>query len=91
MDIVVTPKGRYDIRGLAHTIRSYYRKAEAGQPVPASNLMTWYGIVLNIAGMDYCDECGNEGLIEDMNYPYEGADSATCKVCAAAAELMEAN
>lgn len=49
-------------------------------PLSAS-LVTWYGMALNLAGFDYCDECGSEGPIAEMVYPFDGADCCTCRHC----------
>lgn len=78
-----------DIRALAHQIKGYMTLAKAGNGIVSMHsgtLETWYGQILNAAGIDYCDECGSEHPFADLNYPYPGADSATCKLCAADAE-----
>lgn len=47
----------------------------------ASDLVTWYGMALNLSGWDWCDDCGNEYPEADLIRLEPGADCCSCKYC----------
>ena len=49
----------------------------------SAQMVTWYGMALNIAGMDYCSDCGSERPMPELIYPYPEADCCQCPTCVA--------
>lgn len=47
----------------------------------ASDMVTWYGMALNLAGWDFCDECANEHPELNMIRPEPDADCCVCRWC----------
>lgn len=47
----------------------------------AADMVTWYGMALNLSGWDYCDECGNEHPHAELFRPEPGAETCLCRWC----------